>query len=83
MSLDISVVYYGRNTSVADTMKGKADSNSEFTSHVNEWGHNVSAEVQRHSPLTDLKEGRNELDWQRLFFFSFESSDICGVAGAF
>lgn len=34
MSLDISVVYYGRNTSVADTIKGKAGSNSEFTSHV-------------------------------------------------
>lgn len=35
MSLDISVVYYGRNTSVADTIKGKAGLNSEFTSHVN------------------------------------------------
>lgn len=32
MSLDISVVYYGRNTSVADTIKGKAGSNFEFTS---------------------------------------------------
>lgn len=34
MSLDISVVYYGRNTSVADIIKGKVHSNSEFTSRV-------------------------------------------------
>lgn len=32
MSLDMSVVYNGRNTSVADTIKGKDGSNSHFTS---------------------------------------------------
>lgn len=32
----------------------------------------MSAEIQRNSPLTDLKEGRNELDWRWLFFFYFE-----------
>ncbi len=43
----------------------------------------MSAEIQRHSPLTDLKEGRNELDWRRLFFFSFEILDVCGAACVF
>lgn len=35
MSLDISVVYNGRNTSVADTIKGRAALESELTSPLN------------------------------------------------
>lgn len=63
MSLDISVVYYGRNTSVADIIKGK--STRILNSHhvLNVWGCNVSAEIQQNSPLADLKRRRNELDW--------------------
>lgn len=49
---------------------------------LNVRGHNVSAEIQQNSPLTDLKEGRNELDWRWLFFY-FEILDICGAAAEF
>lgn len=41
----------------------------------------MGAEIQQSSPLTDLKEGQNELDWRRLFFFYFETWDVCGAEG--
>lgn len=41
----------------------------------------MSAVIQRHSPLTDLKEGRNELDLWCRFFFYFESLDVGGEVG--
>lgn len=47
-------------------------------------GHNVSAEIQRPSPLTDLIEGRNELDFLLLLFCFvpfFSISDVCGAFG--
>lgn len=37
----------------------------------------MNAGIQRRSPLTDLKEGKNELDLQ--FFFSFGILDLCGA----
>lgn len=43
----------------------------------------MSTEIQQNSPLTDLKEGRNELDWRWLFFFSFSLWDVCGAIGVF
>lgn len=43
----------------------------------------MRAKIQRRSPLTDLKEGRNELDRQGLFFFSFENLESRGAEGEF
>lgn len=43
----------------------------------------MSAEIQQNSPLTDLNEGRNELDWWWVFFLHFETLDVCGAVGVF